>query len=314
MESILSGIIATAIASGTVIVLAALGELLAERTGVMNLGLEGIMAMGAVTAIITVNEFFPNQFAGLAVAIGVGALLGMLFAIATVTLKANQVLAGLALSFIGTGLAGRLGAPFAGTPAAARFDRIAFGGLSELPYLGRAFFDHNLLTYLAYLILPLIITYTLYRTRHGLNVRSIGENPAAADATGINVDRLRFIYTSIGGALAAVGGAYLTLSFTPAWSEGVTGGRGWIAIALVIFAGWRPFLIVLGALLFGAVTSLGFVAQTQGWGIPSAFLSMLPYLSTILLMILPIVFRRKGQRQVSASPDALGLPYIREGT
>jgi ABC-type uncharacterized transport system permease subunit len=313
MQEIITGIIGTAIASGTVIVLAALGELLAERTGVMNLGLEGIMAMGAITAIITVNQFVQNPYAGLLAAILVGLLFGAVFAIATVVLKANQVLSGLALSFLGTGLAGRIGAPFAGQPAQARFARIYIPGLSDLPVLGKAIFNHNILTYLAYIVFPVLIAYLLYRTRHGMNVRAVGENPAAADATGIPVNRLRFIYTCIGGAFSAMGGAYLTLFFTPAWSEGVTGGRGWIAIALVIFAGWRPFLIVLGALLFGAVTSLGFVAQTQDWGIPAAFLSMLPYLSTIILMVVPILFRDRSHRKLTAAPEALGLPYMREG-
>ncbi len=314
MEAIVTGVISIAIASGTVIVLAALGEVLAERTGVLNLGLEGIMAMGAVTAIITVNAFYPNPFVGLLAAALAGMLLGVLFATATVGFKANQVLCGLALTFIGTGLAGRLGAPFAGQPAQARFVRIPIPVLSDIPIIGPSVFNQNILTYLSYVVLPIIIAYVLYRTRHGLNVRATGEDPAAADASGIPVNVLRYVYTCIGAALSGMGGAYLTLAFTPAWSEGVTGGRGWIAIALVIFAGWRPALIVVGALLFGAVTSLGFVAQSQDWGVPSAFLSMLPYLSTIVLMILPILFRSRARRGMSASPDALGIPYIREGT
>ncbi len=314
METILSGVIATALASGTVIALAALGEVLAERSGVLNLGLEGLMAMGAVTGIIVVNRFIANPYVGLLGAALVGLLLGAFFALATVTFKANQVLCGLALSFIGTGLAGWLGAPFAGQPAAARFARIPIPLLRDIPVLGPALFNHYLLTYLAYLVLPAIIAYLLYRTRHGMNIRATGENPAAADACGIAVDNLRFLYASIGGALAAMGGAYLTLAFVPAWSEGVTGGRGWIAIALVIFAGWQPVPLVLGALLFGVVTSLGYLAQTQSWGIPAAFLSMLPYFSTILLMILPLLFRRRELRGLGAAPEALGMPYIREGS
>lgn len=313
MGDVLAGVVATAVASATVIVFAALGELLAERTGVLNLGLEGVVAMGAVTAIITVNQFAQNAYAGLLVALLVGVLLGAVFAVATVTFKANQVLCGLALSFLGTGLAGRLGAPYAGQPAQARFERIPIPIVSDIPLVGNALFNHNILVYLAYLVLPAIVTYLLYRTRHGMNIRSVGENPAAADVCGISVTRLRLFYTCVGGALSAVGGAYLTLAFTPAWSEGVTGGRGWIAIALVIFAGWRPFLVVLGALLFGGVTSLGFVAQARGWGIPASFLSMLPYLSTIVLMILPIVIRKSTQqRRLGTAPEALGTPYFRE--
>jgi simple sugar transport system permease protein len=312
MTDILAGVLTTAIASGTVIVLAALGEVLAERSGVQNLGLEGVMAMGAVTAIIAVNRFSAGAYLGLAAALTAGLLLGALFAFATVILRANQVLAGLALSFLGTGLAGRLGVPYAGQPAEARFERIAIPLLSDIPVLGDALFNHSILVYLAFLILPTLIAHLIYRTRHGLNVRAVGENPAAADASGVAVTRMRFLYTCVGAGLSALGGAYLTLAFVGAWSDGVTGGRGWIAIALVIFAGWRPLAIVLGALLFGGVTSLGYVAQTQNWGIPASFLSMLPYISTMVLMIVPIVLRGRTGRRVGAAPEALGIPYYRE--
>ncbi len=310
MEQVLTGMLITAVASGTVIVLAALGELLAERSGVMNLGLEGIIAMGAVSAIITETRF-PNPYTGLLVAILVGLVLGTIFATATVILKANQVLCGLALSFLGTGLANRLGAPYAGPPIRAPLNSLPIPVLADLPVVGKAFFSHNVLVYLAYLILPLIIAFLLFRTRHGMNLRAVGENPAAADACGVWVSGFRFLYTCIGAALAAAGGAYLTLAYTPSWSEGVTGGRGWIAIALVIFAGWHPLPVVLGALFFGGVTSLGFVAQAAGWGIPSEFLSMLPYLSTIILMLLPILFGKRTQRRLTTSPAALGTPYLR---
>jgi simple sugar transport system permease protein len=312
MEDVLAGVLATAVASGTVIAFAALGEVLTERTGVLNLGLEGIMAMGAVSAIIAVNVFSTTAFAGLVTSAIVGLLLGAMFAVATVIFKANQVLSGLALTFFGIGLAGLLGAPYAGQPAQARFQRVPIPLLSDIPVLGRGLFNHNVLVYFAFLLLPIIITYVLYRTRHGLSIRAVGENPSAADASGIGVTGLRFFYTSIGAGLSAMAGAYLTLAFIPSWAEGVTGGRGWIAIALVIFAGWRPIPIVLGALLFGAVTSLGFVAQLRDWGIPTAFLSMLPYLSTLLLMLIPFISKRRGERRMGTAPDALGLPYFRE--
>jgi simple sugar transport system permease protein len=242
----------------------------------------------------------------------VGVVMGAVFAVATVSFKANQYLAGLALTFIGTGLAGRLGAPSSGTPAQARFERVRLPVLGDIPLIGDAFFNHNILVYVAFLVLPVVASYVLFRMRHGMNVRAVGENPAAADASGIWVAGLRFLYVCVGGALAAAGGAYLTLAFTPAWSEGVTGGRGWIAIALVIFAGWRPLYVVLGALLFGGVTSLGFVAQARGWGISASFLSTLPYLSTIALMILPVLFRKRTQRRLGMAPASLGMPYFRE--
>jgi len=310
--NVISGVICAAIASGTVIILAAIGELLAERSGVMNLGLEGVMALGALAAIAT-ERVFPNPFVGLLAAITVGLLLGVVYATATVSFRASQVLCGLGLSFFGAGLSGRLGAPLSGWTAPVPFQSIRIPLLADLPLVGNALFNQPFLVYFAYFILPPVVTFMLYRTRHGMHLRAVGEDPAAADACGIPVNRLRFLYTCIGCALAATGGAYITLAFTPSWIEGITGGRGWIAIALVIFGAWRPLPLVLGALLFGSVISLGFVAQIQGWGIPSSFLAMLPYLSTILLMAIPIALRSKAVRNLSASPSALGVPYLREG-
>jgi len=308
---LIAGVIAAAIAAGTVIVFASLGELLAERSGVMNLGLEGIMALGAVSGIIA-ESWVPNPYFAFLFAVGVGFLAGIIFAVATVSVRANQVVCGLATTFFGTGLAGRLGASHSGQPAPAPFTPIRIPVLGDLPLIGDAFFNHNILVYIAYIVLPPLFTWLLYKTRHGMNVRSIGEDPATSDACGIQVTGMRFLYTAIGGAMAAAGGAYLTLAFTPTWTEGVTGGRGWIAIALVIFGAWRPWPVVFGALLFGGVTSLGYVAQAQGWGIPSAFLSMSPYLGTLILMIVPVLFKPKTERRFGASPTALGLPYYRE--
>lgn len=311
MIDVLIGIISTSITSGTVIALVGMGELLAERTGVFNIGLEGIMAVGASVAIIAVNGFGSDAYTGTLIAASAGLLLGFLFAFATVKIRVNQVLCGLALSFLGLGLAGILGTKFAGQPAGAVLTKIPIPYLSDIPLIGAAVFNHNILVYLTFFILPGIITYLIFRTRHGIHIRAVGENPAAADASGVNVSKFRFIYTCVGATLAAVGGAYLTLSLTPTWTEGVTGGRGWIALALVIFSGWRPFYIILGALFFGAATSLGFVAQIQGWGIPAPFLSMIPYLSTILLMLIPAVFS-KEVRRLGAAPNAIGVPYYRE--
>ena len=312
MTNVLVGVLTAAIASGTVIALAALGELLAERSGVQNLGLEGVMAMGALSAIAA-DRMLPNPYFGLLAAFAVGLILGVVFATATVIFRANQVLCGLGLAFFGTGLSGQLGAPLSGFTAPAPFQPVRIPILADIPIIGNAVFNQPLLVYFAFFILPPTISFIINQTRHGMHVRAVGENPAAADACGISVNGLRFLYTSIGCALAAIGGAYITLAFTPSWVEGITAGRGWIAIALVIFGTWRPLPVVLGALLFGAVTSLGFVAQLQGWGIPASFLAMLPYLGTILLMVIPIVLRSKALRKLSTSPAALGFPYIREG-
>lgn len=313
MESILTGILFSAIAAGAMIAFAALGELLSERAGVMNLGLEGLMFMGAVTGIIGTNGYGTNALGGVLLAAFVGLGMGLVFALATVIFKANQVPCGLALTFLGTGLARRLGMSYSGSPARDVFPPVKIPLLGDIPLIGHTLFDHTALVYIAYLVLPLLITYVLFRTRHGLHLRSVGENPAAADACGVSVKGMRFLYVCIGAMLAAIGGAYTTLAFTPAWTESVIAGRGWIALALVIFGAWEPLRVVLGAVLFGAATSIGFVAQVQGWTIPSAYLSMLPYLLTILLMILPYAVRRsQQQRRLKLAPAALGLPYYRE--
>jgi ABC-type uncharacterized transport system permease subunit len=311
--SLLAAILGSAVAAGAAIVIVGLGELLAEKAGVINLGLEGIMLMGAVMAFVTVNRYVPNPYAGLAVAALVGAALGAVFACAVVLVKANQAPCGLAMNFVGAGLSGLIGAAYAGKPAAARFDPIRIPGLVSIPLVGEALFDNTVLVYFAFLVLPVAVHWLLHRTRHGLNLQAVGEKPAAADSSGVSVGAIRFMYVVVGGALAGVGGAYLTLAYTPAWSEGVTAGRGWIALALVIFSGWRPFYIILGALVFGAVTSLGFAGQVQGWRIPAPFLSMLPYVSTLALLLVPTALRRRGHRpRVRAQPDALGIPYSRE--
>jgi ABC-type uncharacterized transport system permease subunit len=196
-------------------------------------------------------------------------------------------------------------------PAPATFAPIPIPLLSEIPLIGRALFTQNLLVYLIYIILPVALHYLMFRTRHGLDMRAVGENPAAADAAGIPVQQIRFWYVSAGAALAAGAGAYLTLAFVPSWSEGVVAGRGWIAVALVIFAGYRPVNAVLAALLFGLITSLGFVGQARNWPIAAPVLSMLPYLGTIALIIVPVLAWQKVRRMMAA-PAALGEPYFRD--
>jgi simple sugar transport system permease protein len=307
---VVTGIMATAFLAGGVLALAALGEVLAERVGVVNLGVEGLMAMGAITAIAVVTAA-PSPFLGFAVALAVGLLLGVMFAIATVYWQANQVLCGLALTLMGTGLAGAIGKAYSGLPARATFERIVVPYLSDIPVIGRAFFSQNILVYLIYLILPFAIHYLMFKTRHGLNMRAVGENPAAADAAGIPVQAIRFWYVAVGAALAAGAGAYLTLAFVPGWSEGVVAGRGWIAVALVIFAGYRPWNAVLAALLFGVITSIGFVGQARNWPVAPALLSTLPYLGTIAFIIVPVLAWHKIRRRMAA-PAALGLPYFRD--
>lgn len=309
---IAASVLKIAIASGTVIVLAALGELLAELTGVYNMGTEGTMAMGAVTAILVVHAFPGNTALAISVAMLVGLSMGVLFGIATVVFKADQVLSGLAILFIGLGLSGRLGVPYAGAPSVAQMQRMRIPLLSEIPHFGEALFDHTIVVYIAYIILPILIGFILYRTRHGMNLRAVGENPAAAEAAGISVSKYRFGYVCVGASLAGAGGAYLTLALFPTWQQGVIAGRGWIALALVIFARWRPWGVVLGAIFFGGLISFGFVAQARNWGLNAFFLSMLPYLSTIAFMIIAMLFRRRALRRVGIGPASLGTQYFRE--
>jgi ABC-type uncharacterized transport system permease subunit len=268
------------------------------------------MALGAITAIAIVTAS-PNPVFGLIGALGVGFVVGMIFASATVVLRANQVLCGLALTLMGTGLAATIGKAYSGMPAKATFAPVEIPYLSELPLLGRALFTQNILVYLIYLVLPVALHFIMFRTRHGLNLRAVGENPAAADAAGISVQKFRFWYVAAGSSLAAGAGAYLTLAFVPSWSEGVVAGRGWIAVALVIFAGYRPINAVLAALLFGAITSLGFVGQARNWPIAAPILSMLPYLGTIALIIMPVLAWHRVRR-LMAAPAALGEPYYRD--
>jgi len=307
---ILAGLIQTAFLAGGVLALAALGEVLAERVGVVNLGVEGLIALGAMSAVATV-VITPHPWLGFLVAMGVGLIAGMIFALATVIIRANQVLCGLALTYIGMGLAATLGKPISGSPVSATFQDIHIPILSDLPFFGRAFFSHSLLVYLIFLVLPVALHILIFHTRHGLNMRAVGENPAAADAAGISVMKMRFWYVSLGSALAAGAGGYLTLVFVPSWSEGVVAGRGWIAVALVIFAGFRPINAVLAGLLFGFVTALGFVGQAHNWPIASSILSMLPYLGTMALMIVPVLAWQR-MRRLMAAPDSLTVPYFRD--
>jgi simple sugar transport system permease protein len=307
---IIAGLLQTSILAGGVLALAALGEVLSERVGVVNLGVEGLMALGAITAIAIVTAS-PNPVLGLIGALGVGFVVGMIFASATVVLRANQVLCGLALTLMGTGLAATIGKAYSGMPAKATFAPVEIPYLSEIPLLGRALFTQNILVYLIYIVLPVALHFIMFRTRHGLNLRAVGENPAAADAAGISVQKFRFWYVALGSSLAGGAGAYLTLAFVPSWSEGVVAGRGWIAVALVIFAGYRPINAVLAALLFGAITSLGFVGQARNWPIAAPILSMLPYLGTIALIIMPVLAWHRVRR-LMAAPAALGEPYYRD--
>ncbi|NVN36919.1 ABC transporter permease [Komagataeibacter swingsii] len=310
MIALLTGMLATAVLAGGVLALAALGEVLAERVGVTNLGVEGLMALGAVTAVMTVSSI-PSPWVGLLVAGLVGAVGGMVFAFGAVVMRANQVLCGLATTFMGLGLSTALGHNYAGQPVATTFGHVSVPLLSSIPVIGPALFGQNILIVPIYVLLPTLVHFVMFRTRHGLNMRAVGENPAAADAAGIPVMAMRFWYVTLGGAMAGLAGGYLTLTYVPVWSEGMVAGRGWIALALVIFAGYRPVIVTLSALLFGLVTALSFVGQAHNWPIDPAFLNMLPYLGTMAFIIVPVVVWHR-MRRVMAAPAALAQPYYRD--
>lgn len=302
----------TAIDAGTVVVLAGMGELVTERVGVLNLGQEGLIGIGAVTAVIVANGV-TSPWVALLAGMAAAGLLGFLFASSVVVVRTNQVLTGLAVVLIGVGLSNQLGNNYQGSPVVHRFVPFDIPLLADIPQIGPALFRHDVIVFLSYVALPVVVAFLLFRTRHGMNLRAVGENPAAADAAGINVTAMRLLYTSLGAALTGAGGAFLMLSFTHAWSPNVARGRGWVALAVVIFAAWRPSLLVFGALLFGAMISLGFIAQQQNWGIPSSVLSMLPYVVTLALIVLPAALARFGVKvRSSVAPAALAQPYFRE--
>ncbi len=315
-NSLLVVVAASAVAYGTPLLYAALGELLAERSGVLNLGVEGMMLIGAVMGFWTVQHVGGSGPAVLALAILVsmvaGAATAAIHAFLVITLRASQIVSGLALTiFAGAaGLSSYLGndLELADAPARHAFTTPLPDGLTTLPILGPILFDHSVLVYASWLLVLLIGLY-LSRTRIGLNVRAVGESPAAADAMGINVAAYRYAHTIAGGALAGVGGACFSLAITPQWVDGLTQGAGWIAIALVIFAFWRPDLCLVGAYFFGAFSALPFTLQARGVTIAPELFQALPYVMTVVVLV--IVSTGLQKRRLGA-PAALGRPYVRE--
>ena len=259
------------LAYGTPLLLGTLGEIYAERSGVLNLGVEGMMIMGAYSAFTTAY-ITGNPWLGILVAAVVGGLFSLIHAFTSVTLKANQVVSGLSLTMLGLGLSGMFGRGWEGKPLPAAIPKITISGLSKIPFLGPILFEgQNLIVYLAILLVPLL-WYILYRTRIGITIRSVGESPATADSLGINVDRVRYVCVFIGGVLAGVAGGYLSVAYRPAWTEGMTAGTGWIVIALTIFAFWNPAYGMLGAYLFAALYHLAF--RLQPWVSPELLKAM----------------------------------------
>ena len=315
-DTILVVIAASAISYGTPLLFAALGELLAERSGVLNLGVEGMMLIGAVSGFWAVQTVNGPGWAVLLAAVLVAALAAagtaLIHAVLTISLRASQIVSGLALTiFAGaSGLSSYIGhvASLGGKPARHEFDAINVLGLQDAPVIGPILFHQNALTYVSWVLVVLTLFY-LYRTRPGLHLRAVGESPATADAMGVNVTAYRYVHVLIGGALAGIGGAFFSLAITPGWLDGMTSGAGWIAIALVIFAFWRPELALVGAYLFGAFSSLAFTLQARQVHLPPEVFASLPYLMTVIVLVL---VSTGWARQRLGAPAALGVPYVRE--
>lgn len=306
-EATMIGLLISVIEFGTLLYLAALGELIAERSGVLNLGVEGMMAVGGVTAFWAGVET-GSPWVALLVAIIAGALLASLHGLISVVLGADQVVSGLALTILGLAAAAFLGKDLVSKPPRAQFGDLDLGPLSDLPWIGETLFSMSLMSWLA-LALGLIAWFILNRTSVGLGLRAVGESAATADAAGIPVVRTRLIAVIVGGALAGMSGAYLTLLLAPGWSEGTTAGRGWIAVALVIFGAWRPGRVLIGAVLFGGLIALEPRLQTFGVDFSPILISMLPYLLTIAVLVALSV---RSRNRPSLAPAAIGQTFRRE--
>lgn len=312
--ALITSILWVTIRAGTSLLYATLGEILTERSGILNLGVEGIMIVGAVSGFAA--AYHTGQvWVGVGAAMLAGAAMALIHAFLSITLRAEQVVSGLALTIFGTGLANYLGQRLGpgGKPLVGmigpRFTQVPIEGLSGIPVLGASAFNQDVMTYISYLLVPLIWLF-LHRTRPGLHLKAVGENPRTADAMGVSVSGTRYFYTALGGMLIALGGAHLSLAYTPGWTEGLTAGRGWIAVALVIFATWDPGRAVIGAILFGGINAVQFRMQAAGTTIPAGFLNMMPYIFTIVVLVL--ITWWEGFRKRVGAPASLGLPYARE--
>lgn len=320
IASILQG----AVQIGTIYLFASLGEIYAERSGILNLGIEGMMIMGAATSFLFTLAY--GHLAAILAALVIGMILGLILGVMAVSLRLNQVVVGLALTIFGTGMSGFLTHPTirAGVlrtlnphipeslltiQEAPKLPEVPIPILSNIPVIGRAFFSHNILVYISY-VLSVFMWFILFKTRIGLSIRSVGENPGMADAMGVNVFLVRYLTSMLCGAFASLAGAYLFIGFHPFWQEGMTAGRGFIALALVILATWSPLRAIFGAYLFGGVEAIQYRLQVRGFGAQTPqFVLMLPYIVTIITLT-SLSF--ESVRKRLGVPAALGVPYSRE--
>jgi simple sugar transport system permease protein len=311
-ESVLLLTVVSAIAVGTPILLAGLGEILTEQSGVMNLGIEGMMLVGGVAGFWASTEVSSLPLA-FAVGMIAGALMGLIHAFFAVTLRVNQIVSGLALVIAGTGISSFIGSlndgSLFGSRSITSLDPVLSGAITDLPVVGPLIFGHDWVVYLSWVLVG-AASFWLFRTKNGLALRAVGEDPPTADAAGISVATTRYIYTLVGGAGAGFGGAYLTIGVFGIWQNGITAGIGWIAVALVIFAGWRPWRALVAAYIFGVLRNLSFTLQIMGVDVPSDVLNALPFVLTIVALI--IISARPVSARKFSGPSALAVPYSRE--
>lgn len=300
---LLTNIFYAMVRTGTPLLLVALGELVCEKSGVLNLGQEGMMLFGAVIGFIVALST-GSLWLGVLLAIAAGMLLSLLFAAVALGFNANQVATGLALTIFGVGLSTFVGAAWVGKPLSG-FEPIVIPLLADIPLVGRMLFAQDVLIYLSFALFALV-TWVLLKSRIGLIIQAVGENPDAASAMGLPVLRVRTLAVLFGGAMAGLAGGYLSLAYTPMWAENMTAGRGWIALALVVFASWRGLRLLLGAYLFGLASILHLVAQGIGLSIPSNLLAMLPYVATIVVLVL---LSRDAIKTRLYAPVSLGQPW-----
>ena len=304
-STLITSILVATIVAGTPLIIVALGQLIAERSGVLNLGAEGMMAMGAIAGF-AVTHHTGNPWLGVIAGMAAGMAMSFLFAVVVLTLMGNQVATGLALSIFGVGLSAFIGKPYE-SDILETVGSLRIPLLADIPILGPALFDQQALVYFSWILFAGIVWF-LFRSRPGLVLRAVGESPDSAHSIGYHVIRIRYMATLFGGAMAGIGGAFLSVFYTPLWVEGMVSGRGWIAIALVVFATWRPFRVLVGAYLFGGVMVSQLFVQGSGLdiNIPSQFLSALPYLATIIVLV--IISRDQNTVRLNA-PVSLGIPY-----
>ncbi|MFC4273391.1 ABC transporter permease [Sneathiella chungangensis] len=276
-------VVLTVITAATPLVFAGIGELITEKSGVLNLGVEGMMLVGAVSGFIAATVT-GNYFLAVGAAALAGAIMAFLFGVLTLSLMANQVATGLALTLFGVGLSALMGQEFVGEPVQA-LAKLDIAGLSDIPFIGPIVFGQDALVYLSFFMV-IVVSWFLYKTKGGLILRAVGDSHDAAHSIGYPVIAIRYMAVMFGGAMSGIGGAYLSLAYTPMWAENMTAGRGWIALALIVFATWKPGLVLVGAYMFGGITILQLHAQAAGLNVPSQVLSMLPYLATVLVLVL----------------------------